>query len=123
MSWLCPGKEDMRGVLDGEWKQFPGRGNTLCLIFEAGRSMACCRSRRKTKRLELQGPSRGQWLPPGSGGKESACSAGDLGSVSGLGRSPGEGMATLSSILTWRSPWTEEPGGLQSMGLQRVTHD
>ena len=34
-----------------------------------------------------------------------------------------KGMATHSSILAWRSPWTEEPGGLQSMGLQRVGHD
>ena len=32
-------------------------------------------------------------------------------------------MATYSSILAWRIPWTEEPGGLQSMGLQRVGHD
>ena len=34
-----------------------------------------------------------------------------------------EGMATHSSILAWRIPWTEEPGGLQSMGYQRVEHD
>ena len=34
-----------------------------------------------------------------------------------------KGMATHSSILTWRIPWTEEPGGLQSMGSQRVGHD
>ena len=34
-----------------------------------------------------------------------------------------EGTATHSSILAWRIPWTEEPGGLQSMGLQRVGHD
>ena len=34
-----------------------------------------------------------------------------------------EGMATHSSILAWRTPWTEEPGGLQSLGLQRVGHD
>ena len=34
-----------------------------------------------------------------------------------------EGMATHSSILAWRLPWTEEPGGLQSMGSQRVGHD
>ena len=33
-----------------------------------------------------------------------------------------EEMATHSSILAWRIPWTEEPGGLQSMGLQRVRH-
>ena len=32
-------------------------------------------------------------------------------------------MATYSSILAWKIPWTEEPGGLQSMGLQRVRHD
>ena len=32
-------------------------------------------------------------------------------------------MATHSSILVWRIPWTEEPGGLQSMGSQRVGHD
>ena len=32
-------------------------------------------------------------------------------------------MATHSNILAWEIPWTEEPGGLQSMGLQRVRHD
>ena len=40
----------------------------------------------------------------GSDGKESACSAGDLGLIPGLGRSPEEGMATQSSILVWRIP-------------------
>ena len=34
-----------------------------------------------------------------------------------------KGMATHSGILAWRIPWTEEPGGLQSMGSQRVGHD
>ena len=34
-----------------------------------------------------------------------------------------KGMATHSNILAWRIPWTEEPEGLQSMGLQRVRHD
>ena len=34
-----------------------------------------------------------------------------------------KGMATHSSILAWRIPWTEEPGGLPSMGSQRVGHD
>ena len=34
-----------------------------------------------------------------------------------------EVMATHSSIVAWRIPWTEEPGGLQSIGLQRVGHD
>ena len=34
-----------------------------------------------------------------------------------------EGMATHCSVLAWRIPWTEEPGGLQSMGSQRTRHD
>ena len=34
-----------------------------------------------------------------------------------------EGMATQSSILAWRIPWTEEPGGPQSTGLKKVRHD
>ena len=34
-----------------------------------------------------------------------------------------KGLATLSSILAWRIPWTEEPGGLQSMGSQRVVYN
>ena len=36
---------------------------------------------------------------------------------------PEKGMATDISILTWRIPWTEEPGGLQSTGSQRLGHD
>ena len=36
---------------------------------------------------------------------------------------PEKEMATHSSILAWRIPWTQEPGGLQSTGLQRVGHD
>ena len=36
---------------------------------------------------------------------------------------PEKGMATYSRILAWRIPWAEEPGGLQSMGSQRVGHD
>ena len=47
----------------------------------------------------------------GSDDKESACNAGDPGSILGLGRSLEMGMATHSSIVAWRIPWTEEPGG------------
>ena len=46
---------------------------------------------------------------------------GDLGSIPGSGRSPGEGNGTHSSILAWRIPCTEEPGVLQSMESQRDT--
>ena len=52
-------------------------------------------------------------------GEESACNAGDMGSIPGSGRSPEKGMATHSSILAWKIPWTEEPDGLQSMGVAK----
>ena len=55
-------------------------------------------------------------FPCSSVGKESACSAGDLGSIPGLGRSLVKEMATHFSILAWRIPQTEEPGRLQPMG-------
>ena len=51
-------------------------------------------------------------FPGGLVSKESACNEGDPGSISGLGRSPGEGNGTHSSILAWKIPWTEDPGGL-----------
>ena len=68
--------------------------------------------------------SRG--LPGGTSDKESTCSTGDprdAGSFSGSGRSLQEEMATRGSILAWEIPWTEEPGGLQLMGLQWLGHN
>ena len=62
-------------------------------------------------------------FPGGSNSKESVCNAGDLGSVPRSGRSPGEEMATHSSILAWKISWTEEPGGPQAIQWQRVRHD
>ena len=47
----------------------------------------------------------------------------DLGSILWVERSQETKMATHSSILAWKIPWTEGPGGLQSMGLQRVRHN
>ena len=61
-------------------------------------------------------------FPVNSVGKESSCNAGDLGSIPGSGRSPGEGIG-YSSILAWRIPWTKEPERLQSMGLQRIRYN
>ena len=58
-------------------------------------------------------------FPGGSVGKESTCNAGNAGSIPGLGRSPEKETATHSSILAWETPWTEETGGLQSMGSQK----
>ena len=51
-------------------------------------------------------------FPGGSDGKESDYSVGDLGSIPSWEDPPEEGMATYSSILAWRIPWTEKPGGL-----------
>ena len=59
-------------------------------------------------------------FPGGSDVKESACNAGDPGSISGSGRSPGVGNG---NSFQYSCPWTEEPGGLQSMGSQRVGHN
>ena len=58
--------------------------------------------------------------PDSSDGKESASNAGDLGSIPGSENPLEEEMATHSSILAWRIPWTEEAGRVQSIGLQRV---
>ena len=60
-------------------------------------------------------------FPGSSNGKESACEARSL--IPGREDPLEKEMATHSRILTWRIPWTEEPGGLQSMGSQRVRHD
>ena len=63
----------------------------------------------------------------GGAGGNLPVSAGDIRDVSsmiaGLGRSPGGGMAIHSHILAWGIAWTEEPGSLQSIRLQRVGHD
>ena len=59
----------------------------------------------------------------GSDDKASACNAGDLGSIPGLGRSPGEGNGIHSSTLAWKIPRMEEPSRLLPMGLQRVRHN
>ena len=64
-------------------------------------------------------------FPGGSDGKESACNAGDLHLPDLQGQEDllEKETATHSSILAWRIPWAEEPGGLQPMGLQRVKYD
>ena len=63
-----------------------------------------------------------EWsFPGGAVVKNQPANAGDTrdeGSIPDSGRSPGEEMATCSSILAWKIPWTEETGGLQYMGSQ-----
>ena len=62
-------------------------------------------------------------FPGGSVVKNQLANAGDAGSIPGLGRFPGDRNGIQLQILAWEIPWTEEPGGLQSMGTQRVGHD
>ena len=70
-----------------------------------------------------------QMIPPlldfsgGSQSKVSVYNARDLGSISGLGRSPREGNGNPPQYSAWKIPWTEKHGKLQSMGSQRVGHD
>ena len=64
-------------------------------------------------------------FPDGASGKEPACQCRRCNRHEFnplLGRCPGGGHRTHSSILAWRIPWTEEPGGLESIGSQRVRH-
>ena len=64
--------------------------------------------------IDIHGPPR--WLV-----KNLFASVGDMGLIPGSGRSPGERMATHSSILAWKIPWTEGHGGLH--GVARVGHN
>ena len=108
----------------GQWDQHCDRryGMALDLIGDDSPVASLVRmmtNMPRTKKLPLLSMGLPWWF----NGKESACNAGDLGLMPGLGRSLEKGMATHSSILAWRIPWTAEPGGLQSMGSQRVGHD
>ena len=62
-------------------------------------------------------------FPGGSVVKTPPANAGDTGSIPEWGRSSEKEMVTSSGILAWEIPWTEEPGGLPSTGLQRAGHD
>ena len=73
-------------------------------------------------------------LPRGRRGQESACNAGVAGTAGAAGSVPGSSawvqktqwrraQTPNSSILAWRIPWTEESGGLQFLGFQRVRHN
>ena len=62
-------------------------------------------------------------FPGGSDGQVSVYNAGNLGSIPGWRRSPGEGNGNPLQYLGWKIPRTEEPGRLQSVGSQRVGND
>ena len=71
--------------------------------------------------ISLLIPTRG--FPGGSEGKESACNVGDPSLIPGSGRSPGEGNCHPLQYSHLENSMDREPGGLQSMGLQRVGQD
>ena len=62
-------------------------------------------------------------FPGGSVVKNPLANARDTDLIPDLGRSPGEGNGTHSSILAWEIPWTEEHDRLESMGLQKARHN
>ena len=71
-------------------------------------------------------PASRSCFPGGSSGNNLPANVGDIkdaGSIPGSGRSPGEGHGNPFQYFAWRIPWTEEPNGLQPLGLQRVRHD
>ena len=80
-------------------------------------------SNQHTEVSGLKEPTDMSDFPGGSKGKASASNAGDPGSISGLGRSPGEGNGYLLQYSCQIILWTEIPGGLQSMASQRVGHN
>ena len=71
--------------------------------------------------IQERDPSEPLGFLGGSDGKESACNAGDPGSIPGSEDPPEKEMATHSNILAWKITWTEEPGRLQSMESQSQT--
>ena len=73
---------------------------------------------------ELQFTSRSPaWTPQSRLSSSLSCHAGDLGSIPGPEDPMEKGKATHSCVPAWRIPWTQEPGGLQSTGSQRIRHD
>ena len=99
------------------------RASQMVIVLES-----TCQCRRREKHRfdpwvrQIPGRRKGG-LPYSSGGKESACSAGDAGSIPGSGRSPGEGNGNPLQYSCLGNPMEEEPVGLKSMGSQRLGQD
>ena len=106
-------------IIQSAWLPTDGSSPDLSLIV----CFFCLQSHDSRCQLQIGTCHLPLGFPGSSDGKESACNAGDLGSIPGSGRSPEEGNGIRSSILAWRIPWTEEPGGFQSRGSQRASHD
>ena len=108
-----------------DFKKFQDHMSGIESGRDLGSELLCCRActwtnissqQQNTKKLEGTKPGT-------SAGKESACNAGNPGSIPGLGRSSAEGNSYPFQYSCLRLAWTEEPGGLPSIELQRVRHD
>ena len=96
--------------------------NTLFFLFITDPAKVYCQSRIFHQR-EMGSGVQSQGLPRQNTGKESACQSRRCKFDPWVGKIPWRRKtATHSSILAWEIPWTEEPGGLQYVGLSRVTH-
>ena len=108
---IFPTQESNRGLLCCRWilyqQSYQGSLGQCCKQHHHWLALVCCC---------VYSAVVTQELPCSSGSKESACDAGDTGSVPGSGRSLGKGMATHSSILAWIIPRTEEPRGCSPWG-------
>ena len=101
------------------------------IIFAVKVQERCWPKTKETKLVNLislgvlKGHCSFRGMRGGSSGKKPACQCRRQTGVQSLGLEDPleEGLAAHSSILAWRIPWREEPGGLQSMRLQRVGHD
>ena len=71
----------------------------------------------------LQHVNSPEGFPGGTVIKNPPANIGDMGSIPGLGRPPGEGNGNPRQYSCLEIPWTEEPGGLESTGSQRLRHD
>ena len=112
-------------------KNLPANARDTGLIQD---DPTCCRTTKSVHHCWTYAPeprNRNCWglvpqllgSPSGSARKESACNAGEQAWSLGLEDPLEKEIATHSSILAWEIPWTEEPGGPQSVGSQRVGHN
>ena len=97
-------------------------GTIILWVCRTGLGDTEAQAQWSSRALEQFFTTSGQF-PGGSASKESVCNSGDPRSIPGCGRSPGEGNGNPLQYSCLENSWTEEPWGLQSMGLQRVRHD
>ena len=114
--WIFIGRTDAETEALILWHHLMRRADSLKKTLMPGKIEDKRRKgQQRMRRFDSISDSIG--FPGGSAGKEFICNAGNLGSIPGLEKFPGEGKATHSSILAWRIPWT-----IQSM-VPRVRYD